>query len=156
MAAGSNKRVTIWTYAAACRTLPYVRLVLRDLREGFVAIWHLYKAAGGDVQHPDFRQRIRRLGDEARLIFRELDRLGVIPYQSPSRGIALFPFLVHKGKGSSREAYYVYKDSRDEIGTYIFADDLCERNDLYADERPVPENWKNPGAIPGLEREEQP
>jgi hypothetical protein len=156
MAAGSNKRVTIWTYAAACRTLPYVRLLLRDLRGGFIAIWHLYRLAGGDVNHSEYQDRIRRLGDEARTIFKELDRLGVIAYQSPLRGIALFPFIVRVGEGSSREAYFVFKDTRDEIDSYIYADDLCERNDLNADEKPVPEEWKKPGVIPMLEREARP
>jgi hypothetical protein len=156
MAARSNRRVTIWTFAAACQTLPYIRLVLRDLREGFIAIWHLYRLAGGDVNHPDFRERTRRLGDEARSILGELDRLGVIPYQSPLRGIALFPFLVHEGKDRRREAYYVYKDTRGEIDSYIFADDLCGRNDLYADEKPVPAGWKEPGVIPMLKREARP
>lgn len=156
MAAKSNKRVTIWTYTAACRTLPYVRLVLRDLREGFVSIWHLYRLAGGDVNHPDDRDGIRRLGDEARTSLDELDRQGIIPYQSPLRGIALFPFIVHEGRGRSREAYFVYKDTRDEIDTYIFADDLCGRNDLYADERPVPDEWKKPAVIPNLDREAKP
>lgn len=152
----SMKRVPIWAYAAASRTLPYVRLVLRDLREGFIEIWHLYRLAGGDVNHPDFRDRIRRLGDEARTIFKELDRLGVIPYQSPLRGITLFPFLVHEGEGRKREAYFVYKDTRNEINSFIFADDLCERNDLYGDERPVPAGWKEPGAVPRLEQEARP
>lgn len=155
MAVKPNERMPIWTYTEASGTVPYIRLMLRDLREGFVAIWHLYKAAGYDLNEPDFRDRIRGLGDEARTIFRELDRLGVIPYQSPLRGIALFPFVVQENKGRSREAYYVYKDIRDEIDSYIFADDLCERNDLYADERPVPTDWKQPGTVPRLEREEE-
>lgn len=155
MAAKPNKRVTIWTYTAACRTLPYVRLVLRDLREGFIEIWHLYRLAGGDVNHPDYRDGIRRLGEEARAIFKELDRLGVIPYQSPLRGIALYPCIVHEAEGRRREAYFIYKDTREEIDSYIFADDLCNRNDLYADEKPVPADRKEPGAVPRLEQEER-
>lgn len=148
-----QKQPRVWAYAEASGALPYLRLVLRDLREGFIAIWHLYRLAGGDVTHPDYRDRIRLLGDEARTILAELDRLGVIPYQSPLRGIALYPFIVHEGKGSRREAYFVFKDSRDEIDTYILSDDLCERNDLYADERPVPAGWKEPGAVPRLGQE---
>lgn len=148
-----RKQPRVWTYAEASRTLPYIRSLLRDLRENFVLVWHIYHLAGGDVEHPDYRERIRRLGDEARTTLAELDRLGVIPYQSPLRGIALFPFVVHEGKGRRREAYFIYKDTRDEIDTYIIADDLCEQNDLYGDERPLPSGWKEPGAVPRLEQE---
>lgn len=81
MAARSNRRVTIWTYAEASRTLPYVRLVLRDLREEFIAIWHLYKTADYDLNHPDYREQFRLLGEAGKAALEELDRLGVIdPY----------------------------------------------------------------------------
>jgi hypothetical protein len=156
MAVGPKKSVRIWTFAEASGVLPYLRLLLRDVREGFIAIWHLYRLGGGDVNHPDFRDRIRRLGGEARAVLDEFDRLGVILYQSPLRGIALFPIFVHQSKGVRREAYFVYKDTREEIDTYIFADDLCDRNDLYTNEKPVPQEWKEPGVVPGLEREGQP
>ena len=150
----STKRVPNWSYAAASRTLPYIRLVLRDLREGFVAIWHLYKLAGCDVNHPAYGEQIRLLGDEARAILEEFDRLGVIPYQSPLRGIALFPFLVQDDQGGTpREAYFVFRDSRFEADAYILADALCEHNDLHGYERPLPAAWKEPGAVPILERE---
>jgi hypothetical protein len=153
MTARSNNRVPIWTHSAASRTLPYVRLVLRDLREGFIEIWHLYRLAGGDVNHPEFRDRIRRLGQEARAILDEFDRLGVIPYQSPLRGIALYPCVVQDDRGGTQEAFFVYKDTRGEIDSYILQDDLGENGDLYADEKPVPEAWKGPGVIPNLKRE---
>jgi hypothetical protein len=148
-----RKQQWVWTYATVSRTIPYLRLLFRDLRGGFIAIWHLYRLAGSNVNHPEYQDRIRRLSDEARTIFKELDRLGVIPYQSPLRGIALFPFVVRVSEGSNREAYFIFKDSRDEIDTYILADDLCERNDLYTDERPVPQEWKKPGVIPNLGQE---
>jgi hypothetical protein len=153
MAARSNRRVTIWSHAGASRTISYIRLVLRDLRENFVAIWHVYRLAGGDVNHPEFRDRIRRLGQEARAVLGEFDRLGVIPYQSPLRGIALYPFLVHEGRGGTHEAFFVFKDTRDEIDSYILQDDLGENGDLYADEKPIPAGWKVSGAIPRLEQE---
>jgi hypothetical protein len=144
------KSVPNWTYAAASRTLPYVSYVLQHLREGFIEIWHLYRIGGNNVNNPKFRDRIRHLADDGREAIAELDRLGVIAYQSPLRGIALFPFLVHEGKGRRRKAYYVFKDTRDSIDSFIFADDLCARNDLYVDERPIPAGWKVAGAIPTL------
>lgn len=147
----STKRVPNWSYAAASQTLAYIRLVLRDLREGFVSIWHLYKLAGCDVNHPAYGEQIRLLGDEAQAILEEFDRLGVIPYESPRRGIALFPFLLQDDQGGTpREAYFVFRDSRDEIDAYILADDLCTHNDLDGYERPVSVVWKEPGAVPTL------
>lgn len=152
-----KKQSPVWSYAAASRTLPYIRLVLRDLREGFVSIWHLYKLARCDVNHPDYREQIRLLGDEARTILAEFDRLGVIPYESPRRGIALFPFLLQDDQGGTpREAYFVFRDTRSEIDTYILADDLFEHNDLDGYERPLPEAWKEQGAVPALGPENRP
>jgi hypothetical protein len=153
MAARSNMRVAIWTYAEASRTLPYVRLVLRDLRECYITIWHLYKAAGYDLNDPAYRERFRFLGEAGKAAMQELDFLGVIPYQSPLRGIALYPFVVQDDQGGTEEAFFVFKDTRDGIDTYILQDDLGENGDLYGDERPVPAGWKEPGAIPRLEEE---
>lgn len=151
-----KKQPRVWTYAAASRTLPYIRSLLRDLRENFILVWHVYWLAGGDVDHPDYRDWLRHLGDEARTVLGEFDRLGVIPYQSPLRGIALFPFVVQEGRGHRRDAYFIFKDTRDDIDTYIIADDLYDRNDLYGNERPVPAGWKEPGAVPRLEQEARP
>ncbi len=145
-----KKTKRVWTYTAASRTLPFVRVLLRDLREGFILVWHLFRIAGNNVNHPDYRDQIRCLNDEGREALAELDRLGVIAYQSPLRGIALFPFVVHEGKGRRRKAFYIYKDSRDSIDSYVLEDDLCEHNDLFRYERDVPEAWKRPGTIPRM------
>jgi hypothetical protein len=153
MATRSNNRVPTWTYAEASRTLPYVWLVLRDLREEFIQIWHLYRLAGYDLKHPAYRERFRHLGEAGRAALEELDRLGVIPYQSPLRGIALYPCVVQDDRGGTQEAYFVYKDTRDGIDSYILQDDLGENGDLYGDERVIPDDWKKPGAIPRLEQE---
>lgn len=149
----SQKKPQVWTYSSASRTLPYVRLVLRDLRECFIAIWHLYKAAGYDLNHPAYRERFRLLGEAGKAALEELDHLGVIPYQSPLRGIALYPFAFHDDQGGTQEAFLVFKDTRNVIDSYILQDDLGENGDLYADEKPVPQKWKMPGAIPTLEQE---
>lgn len=147
-------RVTIWTYAEASRTLPYVRLILRDLRECYVTIWHLYKAAGYNLNEPDYREQFRLLGEGGKAALEELDHLGVIPYQSPLRGIALYPFVVQDDQGGTEEAFFVFKDTRDGIDSYILQDDLGEYGDLYGDEKLVPASWKEPGVVPHLEREE--
>lgn len=149
----SKKTQRAWNYTAASRTLPYVRLVLRDLREHYIRVWHLYRLAGNTVDHPDYGDLIRFHSGEGRTALAELKSLGIVPYQSPLRGIALFPFIIREGKGVRREMYFVYKDSRDSIDTFIFEDDLGEHNDLYGFERAVPDEWKEPETIPRLERE---
>jgi hypothetical protein len=150
----STNSVPSWTFTGASRTLPYIRVLLRHLREGFITIWHLFKVAGYDAANPAYREQMRFLRDEGLAALEELDHLGVIAYQSPLRGIALFPFLVRYGKGGvSREAYFVFKDTRDGIDSFIFADELCEHNDLYGCEMLVPEAWKELDAIPVVEKE---
>ncbi len=141
------KKNGFWTYAAATRTLPYVRLILGSVRQQFITIWHLYRVAGYRLDHPEYCDQIRFLAVEGKEAMNELARMEVIPYESPLRGIALFSFFVREGKDRMRGAYYVYKDTRDSIETYIFKHDLCSRNDLYHDERLVPAAWKEAGAI---------
>ena len=149
MAAKPTKRVPNWTCAAASRTLPYIRLVLRDLRECYIAIWHLFRMAGYDLNNPDYRERFRLLGEAGQAALKKLDHLGVIPYQSPLRGIALFPFSIQDDQGGTpQEAYFVFKDTRDSIDSYILQDDLGENGDLYGDEKPVPVQWREPGRCP--------
>jgi hypothetical protein len=149
----ARRRTPRWTYATASRALPYVRLILGKLREQFITIWHLYRVAGYDMNNPDYGEQMRFLRDEGGEALAELDRLGVIAYQSPLRGIALFPFAI-AGPGGFRKAYFVYKDSRDQIDSYIFHDVLCEHNDLLGWERSVPDAWKT--NVPALDLEEQP
>jgi hypothetical protein len=156
MAARSNNRVPTWTYAVASKSVPYIRMVLNDLREGFIAIWHLYKAAGYDLNHPAYRERFRLLGEAGKAALEELDRLGVIPYQSPLRGIALYPFAFQDDQGGTQEAFFIYKDTRDGIDSYILQDDLGENGDLYGDEEPIPDAWKEAGAVPRPEQEARP
>lgn len=143
-----------WTYEAASKTLPYVRLILGNLRERFVTIWHLYRVAGYDVANPDYREQARILGGEAKADLQELGRLGIVAFDSPLRGIALFPFLLQDSHGgTSQKAFFVYMDSRDRIDTYIQDDALCTHCDLPGYERPVPEAWKEPGAVLKLSQE---
>jgi hypothetical protein len=150
MAAGSKKMVRVWSHAEASRTLPYVRLLLGSLREGFITIWHLFRLTGYQANNPDHREQMRWLREEAVADLEELQRLGILAYDSPSRGIALFPFIVDECE-TPREAFLVYKDSRDNIDSFIFNDEFCEHNDLFGFERAVPDGWKQPGAVPKLE-----
>lgn len=145
-----TRRPRNWTFAEASKTLLYIRFSLGQLRENFILVWHLYKKNKYKTEGGEYGDEIAKSADAGRGLIAEFNRIGVIAYQSPLRGIALFPFLVHAGKDRRRESYFVYKDSREEIETFIFKDDLCTHNDLYGYERLIPAAWKETGAIPTL------
>jgi hypothetical protein len=140
-----KKRVRSWGYVEAERSVVYVRCLLGSLRAAFVAALHSYRLAARDPDNPVHREAVLRHRQEGIAVLEELDRLGVIPYQSPLRGIALFAFEVGgeqlDGSTETRTAYLVYKDSREAIDSFVFAADLYDQ-ELLAVERPVPESWK--------------
>ena len=134
-----GRKARCWTYAKALHAVPHVRRLLATLRETFIAAWHFHRLGRG--REVDFHRGrgVAALG--------ELDRLGVLAYQNPLRGIALFPFVV-EGRGGRRQAYLVYKDTRDGIDAHVLGDELCGSNDLYDSERPVPDAWKAGRGVP--------
>ena len=140
---------TCWSYQEACRAIPYVRLLLGRMRSLYVAAWHFYRLTKNDDADHEVHEHASRCRQEALDTLHELHGLEVFVYQHPATGIALFPFIVHVCNVTLK-AYFVYKDTRDSIDTFIFHVDLCQRNDLYADEKPVPSGWRHPGAIPKL------
>src|SRR5205814_397818 len=98
-------------------------------------------------------KEMRRTANRGRKLLTELNQIGVLVYDSPLRGIALFPFFVHHDDGHSstqREAFFVFKDSRESIDTFIFNDEFCRHADLYGWEREIPDHWKKPGATATL------
>lgn len=146
-------QVRIWTYGEAQRSIVYVRRLLIDLRQHYILCWHFFRLSrsGPDGLGCDFEMRLHR--QEGAAAVDELKRLGVVAYESPVRGIALFPFHVRGGDGRTsrrREAYYVYKDSRDGIDSFVFDDDLSSENDLFGCEKPVPEAWKSGQVVPAI------
>lgn len=146
--------VRLWTLAKARESVKLVRATLQDLRITYISTWHLYRLNKYQPEGGKYGDEIKKVGDEGRRLLSEFDRIGVIAYQSPLRGIALFPFIAYfrDGNGTTpREAYYVYKDTRESISSYIFADNLCAFNDLYGWERPIPAKWEGKDAIPELE-----
>lgn len=143
MSSRSNNKT--WSYREVQRSVVYVRFLLGTLRECFIAAWHHHRLIRRDptaTASHDLTAVHRREGIAA---LEELQRLGVIPYQSPLRGIALFPFQVEAkrqdGSTESRTAFWVYKDSRDEIDSFVFAEDVFDK-ELLGVERAVPEEWK--------------
>lgn len=150
MSMAANATRSCWTYHEACRTIPYVRRVLGSLRASYVAAWHFYRLTKDDDADYEIYEQASRFRQEGLVALDELDRLGVFSYEHPARGIALFPFFVHVIGPATLNAYYVYKDTRESIDSFVYHVDLCERNDLYSDEKPVPSRWRQPGTIPKL------
>ena len=148
-----KRRVRTWTYSEASRSVPYVRVILGSLRESYIAAWHEFRLSRQEPDCLGHREERRRHCEEGVVDLEELARLGVFAYDTPLRGIALFPVVIHEG-GSPRDAYFVYKDSRNEIESFVFNDDLCEHYDLLGWERPVPAAWK--AGVPVLNLEVKP
>src|SRR3954451_4321401 len=44
----SQKLVKLWTYAEAVKAVPYVRVILRELRETDIRMWHLHRVTKKD------------------------------------------------------------------------------------------------------------
>ncbi len=138
-----------WTYADATKAVPYVRRLLRGLRRHYVACWHYWTLVGNDASSPFYRaeRRFHRRRGEAAL--RELERLGVFPYEAPLRGVGLFTFTVEVQLDElatvEKVAHWVYRDSRVSIDTFAFAEDLNASDDLPGSEHPVPESLKAGG-----------
>lgn len=146
-------RITkVWNYETAAKTLPYVRVVLRILREQFIAFCHLYRRFGYDTRNPDCQKRLQMLCKKGVADLEELKRLGILVYEAPFRGIALFPFVV-QDDGTPRQAFFVFKDTCEGIEAFILNDEICEQNDLFGYERPIPETWKRVEAVPTLRKE---
>ena len=141
-----KRRDRFWTYAEASRTVPYVRRLLATLRDTYIAAWHLYRkslrAADAESVHAEWLKH----RDEGVAILEELDRLGVIPFQSPLRGIALFRFNVEVEVNDEETAdligYFVYRDTRDRIETFAFAPEIYDNDGLFGAERAIPNALK--------------
>lgn len=147
-----KKSIKIWSLSDAIRTVPYIRSLCGTLRESLITAKHYYRKGGYD-KGTKYDAEIAAAQNSGRATINEFTKLCVIPYQNPIRGIALFPFLVYyqDDKGNTpREAFYVYKDSRNRIDSFIYADEEAAYNDLYGWELPIPEEWRREGVSPSI------
>jgi hypothetical protein len=144
-----SKPFRIWTYTEASDAVPFIRVILGYLRRGFIRVWHLYRVAGYDAANPIYSEEMQFLREEGIKALDELKRLGILPYERPTRGIALFPLLVDDG-GTPHQAFFVFKDSREEIDSFFFNDALSMHYDLFRCELPIPNEWRKSGAVPML------
>jgi hypothetical protein len=151
-----TRRDRFWTYAEASRTVPYVRRLLATLRHTYIHAWHLYGKSHRAADPDSVLAEWVKSRDEGVAVLEELDRLGIIPYQSPLRGIALFRFSVEVEVDDVATddliAFFVYKDNRDQIETFAFAPDIYDHDGLFGAERPIPDALKAGATF--LKREE--
>jgi len=145
-----DRPTKFWSYAQATQILPYIHPLLEELRTSYILVWHLFKKNKYNVEEGKYHQQVVDLRARGAEILGELKKLHILPYWSPLRGIALFQFVIQyeDGQGGAlpRDAYFVYKDSRETIDSYIFDDEFTAYCDLYAWETPVPEPWKTRGS----------
>jgi hypothetical protein len=134
-----------WGYREAQTTTPYVRSLLGGLRASFISAWHYYRLVRRNPTDSDIYGLVVAHRRDGAAALEEFQRLGVLPYSSPLRGIALFPFEVevqrHDRPSESRAAFWVFKDSRDSIDSFVYAEDVFDK-ELLGVERAVPEEWK--------------
>jgi hypothetical protein len=105
-----NRATRRWSYPEATESIPYVRRLLGSLREHFIAAWHYYRLDHLDPDEPAHKARLAFHRREGVAALEDLHELDVLPYESPLRGIALFPLLVHDHGTPGQQAYLVYKD----------------------------------------------
>ncbi len=159
-------RKTPWSYSEAQRTLPYVRRLLASLREHYIACWHYVRLSGHDPSCQEYHPRWLYHRQEAEAALNDLFDLSVCVFDNPMRGIVLFRFAVEVelDQSSTAEwiAFWLYRDTRDQIASFVFAADLHDAHDLLLIERPIPETLKvqqyepNPygTGLPFLKRDE--
>lgn len=144
-----NSIKPIWNFHSAAKTIPYLRPLLRDLRESFILCWHFFKK-NGRCRQGRYEKDCNQHDEAFEKTFVEIEKMGINIYDVPYRGIALFPCLIaiedRPGVRTDRLAFFVYKDSRDSIDSFIFEDEFSEYNDLFSWERPVPNTWKEKNA----------
>ncbi len=153
-----RKRTTFWTYEEARRTVPYVRRLLATLRETYIACGHLSLQSRRNPDADGILEEWWRHRDGGVAVLEELDRLGIGVFQSPLRGIALYRLNVEVEVDDETTAdmigYFVYKDSRDQIETFVFCPDLYDCDGLFGAERPIPDALKQAASY--LTREQVP
>lgn len=151
---GETKKVKNWSYAEASKTVKYIRGCLGDLRVSVIRLKYLYRAANFNRKALKNDSEVGKLQDLGKKTFAEFDQAGIVLYDKSYRGIALYPFVVLYDDGTGktpREAYYVYKDTRDGIDNYIFKDELEAYGDMAGWEKPVPAAWRAAGVEPVID-----
>lgn len=142
----AKKRSCPWSYMEAQRTIPYVRLLLASLREHYIACWHYIRLNGHDPTCREHHPRWLYHRQEGEAALNEIFDLGVCVFDNPLRGIALFRFEVEVEIDESSTAewigFWLYRDTRDQIDSFVFAFDLHDTTDLLLIERPIPDSLK--------------
>lgn len=153
-----KKRNRFWAFEEAQKAVPYVRRLLATLRETYIACWHLYRKSLLATDPVSVCAEWQERRDEGVAVLEELDRLGVIIFQSPLRGIAVFRFNVEVEVDADSTAdliaFFIYKDTRDQIETFAFSHDIHDHDGLFGAERPIPDALKQGATY--LKREEVP
>lgn len=136
-------KTKLWSYLEAQKTVPSIQKSLISLREHYITVWHLFRKYQKNPELFEEKKKLEKLGDDGVRILKNINKLGIIVFENPLRGIALYPIkILAKGFDDPREAFLVYKDSREEIETFIFTDHLLSFHDLPGFEQQIPKDWK--------------
>src|ERR1051325_4643839 len=120
-----KKRSKPWSYSDAQKAIPSVRRHLRALRKHYIACWHYVRLNGHDPTCHEYHPKWLHHRQKAEAALNKLFDLGVCVFLPPFRGIALFRFVVEVELDEDSTAvwiaFWLYRDSRDEIESFVFA-----------------------------------
>jgi hypothetical protein len=153
-----DNTVKQWNYLEASATINYIRTHLAEMRTAVIRLKHLFFEADFNRSELAKNPEVSSLVEFGKKTYAELDKIGITVYDKTYRGIALYPFTVfyENSKGrTTREAFYVYRDSRNTIDTYAFKDDLESSQDVSMCEKPVPMSWQIAKSEPVIDAHEK-
>lgn len=134
------KKFEYWPYTAIPPVLPVVKECLEKIRQNFITMNSIAHRKGEPDSAWEEYQTV------AQEYLSKLHTYNIHVFDTPYRGIALFPIKVQKligGKLKTIDGWLVYKDSQDAATTYVSRKQLEKNRDLYACERPIPHDWAN-------------
>lgn len=136
----------LWTVRSGLAAVPYLRRVVRDMREAYCRLTHARRVARLDPYDGFLQKALERAEAEVQAHQKELDDAGVLAYQHYARGILLLPSVRPSKAGrdtASRKdlVYLIWRDTRPGVDSYCVVDELHKTGDLIACERDVPASW---------------
>lgn len=144
--AAKRTATKLWTVRTALAAVPYLRRVVRDMREAYCRLAHARRVSRQDPYNGYLQKEVERAEAEVRGYQKELDDAGVLAYQHYARGILLLPSVrpsKREDAASQRKnlVYLIWRDTRPGVNSYCTVDELHGNADLIACERDVPSSW---------------
>lgn len=136
----ADNRIPVWTLQGAQNAVPWVRMLLRSMRETACRVAHMRRVAD-KTGREELELEQEKLAD----LCREVASVGFYFIDNPARGIALFPSYIQQKGRDPLAILFVYYDTRMAIGSFVVQRELALTGDLLSSERPIPAAWRRGG-----------